>query len=308
MKLLIAYDGSEHAKAAIRDLRRSGIPSQATALVTAVGEPSMAAVGAPSLDPSIARRPDTILTQARRDTAITLSHAQELAQEGATLLADTFAGWDVTAQVRLGNPAEVIIDSADEWSADLIVVGAHGRSALGRLLIGSVSQHVATQSARSVLVARHVIDRSDHPVRILLGIDGSPASYAAVEAVAARAWSETTEVRLVAIAGTHRSNSTAKRVPTAAAWIDESNQSQRDTARAALEHSVRVLAPARLRVFDHFVEGGPQRILNGLAAEHDADCIFVGGGSFSADVPDMGTADVINALVTTAPCSVEIVR
>jgi nucleotide-binding universal stress UspA family protein len=178
---------------------------------------------------------------------------------------------------------------------------------LGRLLIGSVSQHVATKSGRSVLVARHVVERGDNPVRIIVGIDGSPASHAAVEAVANRTWRDDTEVRVVAIAATHRATAVAKRVPTATAWIDESNQSQRDTAKATLEYSMRVLAAARLRTSEHFAEGGVQRILNDHATEFDADCIFVSGRSFSGDLP-LGTADAINALVTTAPCSLEIIR
>lgn len=119
-----------------------------------------------------------------------------LAQEGMTLITDLFAEWEVTTHVRLGKPAEVIIDSADVWSADLIVVGAQGRSALGRLLIGSVSQHVATKSPRSVLVARRVIDRGDNPVRLVIGIDGSPSSQAAVDALATRNWREGTEVHV----------------------------------------------------------------------------------------------------------------
>jgi nucleotide-binding universal stress UspA family protein len=307
MKLLIAYDGSDYAKAAIRDLRRSGIPDDATALVTTVGEPAAITVGTPSLDPSIARRTDAALTQGRQDSAVSLSQAEELAQEGIALIAGLFAGWNVTTHVRLGKPAEVIIDSADAWSADLTVVGAQGRSALGRLLIGSVSQHVATKSPRSVLVARRVIDRGDNPVRLVMGIDGS-SSQAAVEAVAARNWSDGTEVHVVAVAGTHRSNAAAKRVPTAAAWIDESNQEQRDTARAAMEHAVRLLAEKGLRVSDHFVEGTAQRILNDHAAKYDADCIFVGGQAFSGVLPNPGPAHVINALATSAPCSVEIVR
>ena len=307
MKLLIAYDGSEHAQAAVRDLRRSGLPSQGTALVTTIGELPVSPVGAPSLDPTIARRAGTVLAQTHTETALSLSHAEELAKEGATLVAKTCPGWDVTTQVRLGKPGELIIDTADAWGADLIVIGAQGRSALGRLLLGSVSQHVATRSARSVLVARHVVEHGDNPVRIIVGIDGSPASHGAVEAVAKRDWRENTEVRVVAIAGTQRPTMVAKRVPTAAAWIDESNRSQRDTARAMLEQSTGALAAAGLRVSEHFAEGGVQWILNKQAAEFDAECIFVSGGSFSGDLPS-GTADAISALVTSAPCSVEIIR
>jgi nucleotide-binding universal stress UspA family protein len=308
MKLMIAYDGSEHAKAAIYDLRRSGIPNQVTALVMTVGEPSPPAVGTPSLDPTIARRTGTLLAHTHTTTALSLSHAEELAQEGAALVADTLAGCEVTTHVRLGKPAAIIIDSAQAWGADLIVVGAQGRSALGRLLIGSVSQQVATQSLRSVLVARQVVDRRDNPVRLIVGIDGSPSSHAAIHALSARAWNDRTEVRIVAIAGTHRPTSTAKRIPTAAAWIDASNHSQRDTVRAALAESTQTLEAAGLIVSGHYAEGGPQRILNDHATEYDADCIFVGGHSFSGTHPGTDTAAVINSLVTGAPCSVEIVR
>ncbi len=307
MKLLIAYDGSEHAKAAVRDLRRSGIPAQSTALVTTVGESPEPAVGTPSLDPTIGRRTEPLIAHDRNAVALSLSHAEEVAQEGALLLRDVLPRIDVTTHVRLGRPAEVILDSADAYGAELIVVGARGRSALARLLIGSVSQQVATTSARSVLVARRVVERGDNPIRIIVGIDGSTASHAAVEAVAKRAWSDDTEVRVVAIAGTYRSSAVAKRIPTAAAWIDESNQAQRDTAKAVLEHAMSVLRAARLRTSERFAEGGVEWILNEDATEFDADCIFVSGRSFSGDLPS-GTDDAINALVTTAPCSVEIIR
>ena len=288
MKLLIAYDGSDYAKAAIRDLRRSGMPSHATALVTTVGKPPASSVGTPSLDPSIARRTDTVVAQSRQESDLSLTQAEESAKEGMALITGLFPEWDVTTHVRLGKPAEVIIDSADAWSADLIAVGAQGRSALGRLLIGSVSQHVAAKSPRSVLVARRVIDRGDNPVRLVMGIDGSSSSQAAVEAVATRNWSEGTEVHVVAVAATHRPNAAAKRVPTAAAWIDESNQDQRDTARAAMAHAVRLLAEKGLQVSDHFVEGTAQRVLNDHAAKYDADCIFVGGAELQRRSPQSG--------------------
>ena len=307
MKLLIAYDGSAHSRAAILDLPRAGLPRQATALVTTVGDPIPSTIGTPSLDPSIARRTGTLIDQSRTDTALSLSNAEQLAQQGAALVTATFAEWKVTTQVRLGSPAELIVDSANAFDADLIIVGAQGRSSIGRLLLGSVSQYVANKSQRSVMVARHVVDRGANPVRLIVAIDGSTASQGTVEAVANRSWDHNTEVRLVAVAGTHRANSVAKRVPTAAAWIDESNQSQRDTARAALEHARLVLAESKLRTTEHFAEGAIQRILNEEAVAFDADCIFVGGRTLSGDV-GQETAATLNALVTSAPCTVEIVR
>ena len=65
MKILVAYDGSKHAQAAIRDLRRSGIPREFTALVTTVGDLPASGVGSPSLDPTIARRAGVLLFNTR---------------------------------------------------------------------------------------------------------------------------------------------------------------------------------------------------------------------------------------------------
>jgi nucleotide-binding universal stress UspA family protein len=56
--------------------------------------------------------------------------------------------------VREGDPRTEIIGAADEWKADLIVVGSHGRTALERLLLGSVAQAVVAHAHYSVEVVR----------------------------------------------------------------------------------------------------------------------------------------------------------
>jgi nucleotide-binding universal stress UspA family protein len=64
------------------------------------------------------------------------------------------AGREGATQVRCGAPAEELIAAAQEIDADLIVVGAANKSALGRLFLGSVSGRVLTHAPWSVLVAR----------------------------------------------------------------------------------------------------------------------------------------------------------
>ena len=53
-----------------------------------------------------------------------------------------------------GDPGEAIIEAAMAESADLIVVGSHGRGTVGRFLIGSVSDHVVRNAQCPVLVVR----------------------------------------------------------------------------------------------------------------------------------------------------------
>lgn len=58
----------------------------------------------------------------------------------------------VTGKVLAGPPREAILDEADRWKADLIVMGSHGYGAWQRFLLGSVSQAVVAHAKCSVEV------------------------------------------------------------------------------------------------------------------------------------------------------------
>lgn len=64
------------------------------------------------------------------------------------------AGLQVTTALEEGNPKVVIIDSAAQWPADLIMIGSHGRKGLDRFFMGSVSEAVARHAHCSVQVVR----------------------------------------------------------------------------------------------------------------------------------------------------------
>ena len=210
---------------------------------------------------------------------------------------------------RFRTPAPAVMQEAEGWHADLIVVGSHGRSAIGRLLLGSVSKQVATEAPCSVLVARHVIERGDAPVRIVIGVDGSSNAEAAVQAAALREWPDGTQARVIAVDDTVRPTGTAMAlVPTASAMISESNQEHMAKMREMMERAANELRAAGLQVSPELVHGSPQRTLCDEAKKWDADCLFVGSRGFSGMLERFRTGSVSTALVTNAPCSVEVVR
>lgn len=63
-------------------------------------------------------------------------------------------GFKVTAEVRTGLPAEMILEVAAEQKADVIAMCTHGRTGLKRLLFGSVAQQVLSRSPLPVLLVR----------------------------------------------------------------------------------------------------------------------------------------------------------
>lgn len=63
-------------------------------------------------------------------------------------------GVDVETRLAEGIPYQTVVDHAKEWGADIIVMGTHGRSGLGRAFIGSVAERVVRLAHCPVLVSR----------------------------------------------------------------------------------------------------------------------------------------------------------
>lgn len=79
-------------------------------------------------------------------------HAETLVAEAAELL--RARGLNVTAALEMGDAKSKILDVAEEWHADLIVLGSHGRKGLNRFLMGGVCDAVARHACCSVEIVR----------------------------------------------------------------------------------------------------------------------------------------------------------
>jgi len=74
------------------------------------------------------------------------------------------AGAKASYLVWEGDAGDAITAAADAEGADLIVVGSHGRSTVGRFLLGSVSDHVVHHASCPVLVVRSADDEPEMPL------------------------------------------------------------------------------------------------------------------------------------------------
>src|SRR5690606_18192667 len=126
-----------------------------------------------------------------------IGEAESFAATASEKVRSQFPEWDVSSEIVTGTPAWELIDAAARWNADLVVIGSKGRSAISRLLIGSVSKRLATDAGCSVRVARPNTKAAGDNIRIVIGVDGSPAAEQAIYAVGQRVWPSGTEVDLI---------------------------------------------------------------------------------------------------------------
>lgn len=146
MKILLAVDGSPCSDAAVEEVARRPWPDGSSIKVLTTFElPSPPTPEAWALPINYFEEMDVALRK----------QAQNVVERAIGKLKPhlnkTIA---VDGQLLPGSPQSVILDEADDWRADLIVVGSHGYRALERFLLGSVSQSVVSHAKCSVEVVR----------------------------------------------------------------------------------------------------------------------------------------------------------
>lgn len=306
MKILIGYDGSECADAALDDLSRAGLPEELEAVVLTVSEvwvPDLAEVDAPDAEFEIHEVPTAVQSRG----AAAMAEATRLAGVAEARLKKRFPKWTVRTQVAADSPAWGLLKLADEIQPDLIVVGSHGRSALGRLFIGSVSQKVLTEARGSVRIARGDVPVPGAPARIVIGVDGMPDSMAAVEEVASRNWPAGTAVEVVAAFGPLD----IALVPPLGLDVPLTVADGVVTLHTTLEKGVKE-AIERLQSRGLLVTGGvremaPIPAILDAAKTWGADTIFIGARGHRF-MERFLLGSVSSAVATRAHCSVEVTR
>ena len=141
--IVVGTDGSETAGEAVRQAIALALATGATLEIVSAYEPAPQ-----TLVREGARRvpidPQWMLNQ-REDVEATLAAAAEQARA---------AGVPCAVHSRQGDPADAILDVAEEQSADLIVIGNKGMTGAKRFLLGSVPNKISHHAPCSVLIIR----------------------------------------------------------------------------------------------------------------------------------------------------------
>jgi nucleotide-binding universal stress UspA family protein len=146
MKILIAVDGSKCSDAAINEvLSRPWPPKAEVRVITAFEVPVMVGIEPWAATPNYFNQ----LEKAVRDGArLTMNEALEKLKPLASKILE------VSGEVIEGTPGQAIVEEAERWGADLIVMGSRGLGTWNRLLLGSVSSNVVHHAKCSVEIVR----------------------------------------------------------------------------------------------------------------------------------------------------------
>jgi len=141
-KLLLATDLSEASSAATEEAFELARRLEASLLVVSVIDPG-----------------SLLLPGGRFGARVDQVRERRAAIAQALVARGRDAGVPVSFLVWEGDPGDMIVSAAEAEHADMVVVGSHGRGTVGRLFLGSVSEHVVRHAPCPVLVVRPREDR-----------------------------------------------------------------------------------------------------------------------------------------------------
>jgi nucleotide-binding universal stress UspA family protein len=150
LKILLPTDGSEFSAAAAQSVAIRPWPSGSQVKILSVEEIPIFG-NQTSAFPVAAVYPASLLDELIEAAR---QHAKEAADSAAKIIAGSHLKIAANHLTAVGDPRVIILEHAQDWPADLIVLASHGCRGFDRMLLGSVSEAVATHAKCSVEVVR----------------------------------------------------------------------------------------------------------------------------------------------------------
>lgn len=145
MKILIGVDGSPQSDAAVKSIAARPWPAGSEVRLVAVVELHLVTI------PAIWAVPDEHYVNLLHELQ---GKARDALDRNQAWFASTCPDLLVTTEIINGNAKATLVNEAEHWGADLLVVGSHGHNAVERFLLGSVSLSVMQHAPCSVEIVR----------------------------------------------------------------------------------------------------------------------------------------------------------
>jgi nucleotide-binding universal stress UspA family protein len=305
MKLLIGYDGSDHARGVLSDTRRAALPENVECIVLTASEAwaSTSDVQAAELDDSYAiatAPPATRGTVALRDAAA-------IAEEGVEQLRAWHPHWNIVPESRADAPTWALLDRALEWRPDLLMVGTLGRGALSRVILGSVSQKVLAEATCSVRIARAPWTSTPAALRTIIALDSARDAMTTIRAAAHRSWPVGSAIHLLSALNLALTGYDALLQYINPADLIGGSSEELDALHARIDEATELLKPTGATITSEIRIGTAVSAILDVAQGWGADTIMVcARGHRFLDRLVLGSVSA--SLARRAGCSIEVVR
>lgn len=296
MRILISYDGSDHANAVLRNLGRAGLPPEAEAIVISTTDASFPAPAQYNGNGSV-RMSLVYPTEA-------VDKATAMARQASEMIRNDFPDWEIRINLAVGSTVRVIAKKAGGWNPDLIVIGSQKHSGMSNSIFRAFSRQVDPTMDCSIRFARNFPaptaqtenqTSDDIETRILVCVDESPRAEAIVNSVASRFWPKGTEVRLLTVVNPFNYSIVD--------LLDEKISRTKSLHRQLIND----LDYSPVYASSVIKEGEPVKLILKEAEEWKPDGIFIGTRGISR-LHRMLSGSLSAALVARAHCPVELVR
>lgn len=136
--------------------------------------------------------------------------AHEAGEKACKRICDMFEGANTETSIKVteGHAGRELVEEGQAGDYDLIVMGAQGHSLIHRMLLGSVSDFVATHAPCSVFIVRPGSMDADKSFKICVAYDHSAPAQHAVRELKEFGWSPKTHIDIVSVLGTVQTDMT----------------------------------------------------------------------------------------------------
>jgi nucleotide-binding universal stress UspA family protein len=292
MRVLIASDFSSHAEDALALVAGLEMPAGSAVRIVHVVEPF------PAINAFAPVSVMTLAEEGEREVMAELDRKAARFRDRALV---------VQTALVVGRPADLIVEEAQRFHADLVVVGSRGRRSVAATLLGSVSAEVVDRAPCPVLVAR-----GRALTRLILADDGSEVAAAGAELVTNLPALRALPVQVVSVVDAPfpftvgNSDAGPSMYAAIQAYYDALPSLREATSRIAGDRSAQLKA-ASIKATSEMREGDAADELIAAAAASRADGIIIGSHGRTG-VSRLFLGSVARTVLFNAPCSVLIVR
>jgi len=308
MKVLIAVDDSRNSRLAVDAVTRRRFEKPVSFKILHIVEPF------DPIEPSAITPSQEWANFVERERKAMKDDAYRLLLDAAESLREHFPDSEIESQIIDGfTPADLIVSLAEEWSADLIFVGSRGHKGLQRLLLGSVSHSVALQAACTVEVVRRETDNDDSSAlqlnNILIAIDDSDCSSAAIEMFVRQHWGENTNFKVITVTKPAAQLLGIELDSLLKAAVNESEQKENKLKHERLKEAASKIAQGHNpeSVSFDLLTGDAREVILQTASDWPADLIVVGSRGRNR-LTRLLLGSVSHAILLHSQCSIQIVK